>query len=91
LSQEHRCKNDFAGTVCIPASYGKAPQAWFRSINVTFAVSRVTMPLTKFHWGLSKLPATLVDTIGPLCHNPSIVDYPYAELQHIVLHTQGLS
>jgi len=49
LSQERRRENDFAGTVCIPASYGKAPQAWFRSINATFAVNHVMMPLTKFH------------------------------------------
>jgi hypothetical protein len=63
-----------------------------RSINTTFAVSRVTKPLTKFYWALSKLPSTWVDidTIGPLCDNPSATDDPYAELQHIVLRSYGL-
>jgi hypothetical protein len=35
-----------AGAVRIADSYADAPQAWFRSINATFAVSRVTKPLT---------------------------------------------
>ncbi len=58
LSQEHRRENDFAGTDHIPDYYADALQAWFRSINATFAVSRVMKPLTKFHWALSKLPAS---------------------------------
>jgi hypothetical protein len=91
LSQERRHESDFAGTVGIPDYYADALQAWFHSINATFAISRVMKPLTKFHWVLSKLPSTLVDTIGPLCHNPSVVDDPYAKLQRIVLHSYGLS
>jgi hypothetical protein len=71
--------------------YADAPQACFRIINATFAVSRVRKPLTKFYWALSKLPATLVDTIGPLCDDPSTAEDPYAELQRIVLRPYGLS
>jgi hypothetical protein len=89
--KERRRENDFAGTVCIPDYYADALQAWFHSINATCAVSRVMKPLTKFHWALSKLPTTLVDTIGLLCHNHSIIDDPYTELQHIVLHSYSLS
>ncbi len=44
-----------------------------------------------FHWALSKLLATLVDTIGPFCDHPSIVDGLYVELQRIVLRSYGLS
>jgi hypothetical protein len=91
LSQERCCENDFTGTVRIPDYYADALQAWFRSINATFAVSRVMKPLTEFHWALSKLQATLVDTIGPLCHNLSIVNDPYDELQRTLLGSYGLS
>ncbi len=64
---------------------------WFRSINSTFAVSHVTKPITKFHWALSKLPTTLVDTIGPLCDDPGSVEDLYKKLQRIVLHSYDLS
>jgi hypothetical protein len=64
--------NDFAGTVRIPDYY-----------SATFAISPVTKPLTKLNWALSKLPSTLLDTIGPLCDDPSIVDSLYVELQSI--------
>ncbi len=61
-----------------------APQMWFCSINSTSAASRVTLSLTKFHWAVSKLPSTLVNT-GPLWNNHTAVANPYAELQNIVL------
>ncbi len=91
-SQERRRKNDFASAVRIPDYYADAPQAWVCSINVaTFAFSRIMKPLTKFYWALSKLLSTLVDIISPLCDDPSTADDPYAELQHIVLRSEGLS
>jgi hypothetical protein len=61
-SQERHRNDDFAGAVRIP---------WFRSIHATFAVSCVTKPITKFYSGIPELPSTLVDTIGPLCDDPS--------------------
>jgi hypothetical protein len=88
--QRHR-EDDFAGAVCIPDYYTDAPQAWFRSINTTFAVSHVTKPLTKFYWTLSKLLLTLVDTIGPLFDDASTTANPYTELHCIVLFSHGLS
>jgi hypothetical protein len=65
-TERRRENNESATTVRIPEYYEDASMAWFRSINATFAVSRITKPITKFHWALSELPATLVDTIGPL-------------------------
>jgi hypothetical protein len=88
---EHRRENDFASSVPIPDYYADAPQARFCSIYAAFAVSRVTKPLTKFYWALSKQPSTLVDTIGPLCDNPSAVTDPYAKLQRIALRSYGLN
>jgi hypothetical protein len=67
------------------------PQAWFRSINSTFATSCVTRSLRKFQWAVSKLLATVVDTIEPLCGDPAAVTDPYPELQNIMLHSYGLS
>jgi hypothetical protein len=57
----------------------------------SIAVSRVTKSLTKFYWALSKLPSTLVNTIGPHSDDPSDSADPDAELQHIVLRSYGLS
>ena len=83
--------SDFAAAVRLPDYYPDRPQAWFRQINSTFAASRVTRPLTKFHWAVSKLPAALIDTIGALCDNPAAVADPYEELQSILTLSYGLS
>ncbi len=58
--------NESAATVHIPEYYADVPMAWFRSINATFPAGRITKPITKFHGVLPNLPATLIDTIGPL-------------------------
>jgi hypothetical protein len=50
--------------VSLPDYYADSPQAWFCSIDATFATSRVTRSLTKFNWALSKLPFALIDSIG---------------------------
>jgi hypothetical protein len=42
------------------------PQHWFWQIKSTFAAYRVTRSITKFHWAVSKLPASLLSTIGTL-------------------------
>jgi hypothetical protein len=73
----------FAGAVHIPDYYTEAPQAWFRSINATFAVSCIKKPFTKFYWALSKLPSSLVNTICSLCDDASTAADPYAKLQRI--------
>jgi hypothetical protein len=65
--------------------------AWFCSINATFKVSRVTKTITKFHWALSKLLATLVGTIIPLWDDPGSVEDTCKELQRIVLRSYSLS
>jgi hypothetical protein len=71
-SKERRCENnESAATVRIPEYNAEAPMDWFCSINATYAVSHVTTLITKFHWSLSKLPATLVDTIVPLWDDPA--------------------
>jgi hypothetical protein len=48
-TERRRINNESAATVRIPEYYADAPMAWFCSINATFAVSRVTKPITKFH------------------------------------------
>ncbi len=40
---------------------------------------------------LSKLHFTLIDSIAPLCRNPSAYADPYQELQDILLRSYGLS
>jgi hypothetical protein len=40
---------------------------------------------------VSKLLATVVDTIEPLCGDPAAVTDLYPELQNIVLHSYSLS
>jgi hypothetical protein len=81
----------FAGPVRLPDHYADSPQAWFCSIDATFAASWLTRSLTKFHWALSKLPFTLIDSIGLLCRNPSAYADLYQELQDILLRSCGLS
>ncbi len=60
-------------------------------MDVNFASSRVTRSITKFHWALLKLPFALIDSIGPLCRNPTAYVDPYQELQDILLRSYGLS
>jgi hypothetical protein len=90
-SRDSSAESDFAKIVDIPDYYAEEPEAWFHSINATFAVHGVTNSLTKFHWAVSKLPLTMAAIIGPLCKNLSAVDDPYAELQRKVLLSYGLS
>ncbi len=74
-----------------PDHYADSPQAWFCSIDATFAASWFTRSPTKFHWALSKLPFTLIDSISPLCRNPSAYTDPYQELQDILLRSYCVS
>ena len=67
------------------------PQAWFRSINSTFAMHNVTRSKTKFHMAVSKLPISIMDTSGHLCDDPAAVEDPYVELQDILVRSYGLS
>jgi hypothetical protein len=70
---------EFASAVRLPDYYADSPQAWFCSIDATFAASRVTRSITKFH------------SIGPLCRNPTAYADPYQELLDILLRSYGLS
>jgi hypothetical protein len=92
-SPEHQRDDtrNIAAAVRLPDYYVDAPQAWFRHINSSFAASRVTRPLTKFHWAVSKLSSTLINVVGQLCDNPTTVADPYAELQAILLRSYSLS
>ena len=47
--------------------------------------------MTKFHIAVSKLPVSLMDTIGYLCDDPSPMDDLYLELQAILLWSYSLS
>jgi hypothetical protein len=80
-----------ASHVRLPEFYADSPQAWFFCIDAMFAASRITASLTKFNYALSKLPFSLIDTIGPLCRDPSAHRDPYQELQDILLRSYGLS
>ncbi len=60
-----------ATTVHLHDFYADSPQAGFYCIDAMFATTKITAPLTKFNWGLSQLPFSLIDTIGPLCKHPS--------------------
>ncbi len=77
--------------VRLPDYYADSPQAWFCSIDETFATSKVTKSLTKFDWALSKLPFSLIDSISLLCKRPATYADPYQELQDILLCSCGLS
>ena len=84
-------ETDFAGAVRLADYCAESPQSWFRNINSSFAASRVTRSCTKFHWAVSKLPVSLMDTIGHICNEPSRYPDPYQELQNILLESYGLS
>jgi hypothetical protein len=47
--------------------------------------------LAQFHWTLSKLPSTLIDTNGALCDDQTAVADSYMELQNILLRSYRLS
>jgi hypothetical protein len=82
---------EYASPVRLPDYYADSPQAWFCSIDATFAASSITKKLTKFNWALTKLPFSLIDSIGPLCKRPATYLDPYQELQGILLRSYGLS
>jgi hypothetical protein len=82
---------EYVASVRLPDYYADSPQAWFCSIDATFAASRVRKLLTKFNWALSKLPFSLIISIGPLCKRPVSYPDPYQELQDILLRSCGLS
>ena len=84
-------ETDFAGAVRLADYCAESPQSWFRNINSTFAASRVSRSTTKFHWVVSKLPVSLMDTIGHICDDQSVYPDPYQELQNILLESYGLS
>ncbi len=53
--------------------YTDLPQAWLHSFKSAFAISCVVQSLMKFHWAVSKLPSSFIDTIGALCEDqPSL-------------------
>jgi hypothetical protein len=52
-----------------------------------FAASKITALQIKFNWALSKLPFSLIDSIGPLCKGPSSYHDLYQELQDILLRS----
>ena len=63
----------YAATARLADYCADSLQAWFRSINSTFAMHSVTRSKQKFHMAVSKLPIALMDTIGHLCDNPGAV------------------
>jgi hypothetical protein len=89
--RRHPPQPEYAASVRLPDYYADYPQAWFCNIDATFAASRITKSLTKFNWALSKLPLSLIDSIGPLCKRPATYRDPYQELQDILLSSYGLS
>ncbi len=45
-----------AAAIRLPDFYPDSPQAWFDCLDVMFATTNITQPITKFHWALAKLP-----------------------------------
>ncbi len=43
--------------------------------------------LTKFHWAVSKLPGSLMDTVCALCNDPTNVADPHGKLHNILLQS----
>ena len=81
----------YAATARLADYCAESPQAWFRSINSTFAMHNIMRTKSKFHMAVSKLPISLMDTIDHLCDDPTAVDDPYQELQDILIRSYGLS
>jgi hypothetical protein len=88
-SREHTAPA--ATHVRLPEFYADSPQAWFFCIDALFVAGRITASLTQFNYTLSKLPFSLINTIGLLCRDPSSYCNPYRELQDILLRSYGLS
>jgi hypothetical protein len=56
-----------------------------------FAAAKIKQPLAKFHWGLAKLPFSLIVTVRPLSRDPTAFSDPYKQLQELLLRSYGLS
>jgi hypothetical protein len=56
-------------------------------VHLRRVLYRVTRSIAKFHWAVSKLPASRLATIGALRDNPAAFADPYAELQNILLRS----
>jgi hypothetical protein len=86
-NQQHHAA--IAAAIRLPEFYANSPQSWFDCLDSTFATANITLPITKFHWAVSKLPFSL--TVPPLSRNPTAVSDPYKELQELLLLSYGLS
>jgi hypothetical protein len=80
-----------AATIRLPNFYADSSQSWFDCIDAMFATTKITQPITKFHWALAKLPFSLIATVRPLSRDPTAVSDPYKELQELLLRSHGLS
>ena len=80
-----------AAAIRLPEFYADSPQSWFDCLDSTFATANITQSITKFHGAMSKLPFSLIATVGPLWRNPTAVSDPYKELQELLLRSYGLS
>jgi hypothetical protein len=76
-----------ATSVRLPDFYADSPLVWFFCIDAMFAASRITAPLTKFNYSLSKLPFNSLLTASARCANAPLPTDPYQELQDILLRS----
>ena len=50
----------------LPAFFREAPSAWFSAIESTFFLKKISDPLTKYHYAVSKLDADVAASIHEL-------------------------
>jgi hypothetical protein len=80
-----------AAAIRLPEFYADSLQSSFDCLDSTFATANNTQSITKFHWAVSKLLFSLIDTVRPLSRDPTAVSNPYKELQELLLRSYGLN
>ena len=71
--------------------YADDPESWFCTIDSIFVTARVTRPVTKFHWAISKLQSHIMPSIAHLCREVNTLEDPYGDLRRLIVKAYGLS
>ncbi len=89
--QQQAAATAAAAAVRLPDFHADSPQCWFDNLDSQFATANITQSITKFHWGVAKLPFSLTPTIRPLMRDPTAVADPYKKLKELLLESYGMT